>query len=194
MGVGYRKWQSQMAMPLFFANPVYVPRLDRTGSIPLWVLCERAGVPCSASGAWVDRPIVLAHGADYAIVAEPGGFGAVHLQVPAHVPRCREAARHALAMLAYVLFDPVARECVCGQPWARPVVPRDDPAIIHALYRLTDYPMLNSLASGRTTATRLDGRACRAIYETALPHIIDWEAVSASERVFMRSLGIAFTT
>ena len=65
----------------------------------------------------------------------------------------------------------------------------NDPAVLHALYRLADYPVLAALAQERTTATKLDGRVCRLIYSEALPRI-DWQAVSASELVFLRSLGI----
>ena len=65
----------------------------------------------------------------------------------------------------------------------------NDPATMHTLYRLADYPVLASLAQGGTKASKLDGRACRYIYEAALPRI-DWQAVSASELAFMRSLGI----
>ena len=64
-----------------------------------------------------------------------------------------------------------------------------DPAIMHALYRLADYQVLASLARERTTATKLDGRACRYIYESALARI-DWQAVLPSERDFMLLLGI----
>lgn len=64
-----------------------------------------------------------------------------------------------------------------------------DPAVMHALYRLADHPVLASLTRDRTAAIKLDGRACRYIYEAALPRI-DWQAVSASELAFMRSLGI----
>lgn len=64
-----------------------------------------------------------------------------------------------------------------------------DPAVMHAVYRLADYPVLASLAQGRTKASKLDGRACRYVYEAALPRI-DWHAVLASERAFIRSLGI----
>jgi hypothetical protein len=65
----------------------------------------------------------------------------------------------------------------------------NNPAVMHALYLLADYPVLVALAHDRTTATRLDGMACRSIYEAALPRI-DWNAVSESELAFMRSLGI----
>jgi hypothetical protein len=38
---------------------------------------------------------------------------------------------------------------------------------MHALYTLADYPVLAALAAKRTQASKLDGRACRAIYEDA---------------------------
>ena len=65
----------------------------------------------------------------------------------------------------------------------------NDPATMHTLYRLADYPVLASLAQGGTKAIKLDGRACRYIYEAALPRI-DWQAVLPSERAFMLLLGI----
>ncbi len=65
----------------------------------------------------------------------------------------------------------------------------NDPAVLHALYRLADYPALAALARERTTATKLDGRACQMIYSEALSRI-DWQAVSANELDFMCSMGI----
>ena len=59
--------------------------------------------------------------------------------------------------------------------------PATDPDVWHALHRLTDYPVLAGLAREGTAATKLDGRACRYIYESALPRI-DWPAVSEGER------------
>jgi hypothetical protein len=61
--------------------------------------------------------------------------------------------------------------------------------IDHALFQLADYPFLAKLASKTTTATRLDGRACRYLYITELatsgPAI-----VSASEQALMLTLGV----
>ena len=66
----------------------------------------------------------------------------------------------------------------------------NDPAAMHAVYPLADYPVLAELArSSGTDAIKLDGRACRYIYEAALPRI-DWQAVLPSERAFMLLLGI----
>ena len=64
-----------------------------------------------------------------------------------------------------------------------------DPVVWHALHRLADYPVLDALAREGTKAIKLDGRACRYIYEAALPRI-DWQAVLPSERAFMPLLGI----
>lgn len=57
------------------------------------------------------------------------------------------------------------------------------------LYRLADYPMLSALAGEPTLATRLDGRACRYLYSTAL-ETIDLPILSAHEIALMRVLGI----
>lgn len=65
----------------------------------------------------------------------------------------------------------------------------NDAAMMNALYTLADYSVLAELASKRTQASQLDGRACRAIYDAALPSI-DWQAVSEQEREFMRRLGV----
>ncbi len=64
----------------------------------------------------------------------------------------------------------------------------NQPLYMYALYTLADYPVLAELAAKRTQASRLDGRACRAIYDSALSGI-DWQAVSEHEREFMRQLG-----
>lgn len=61
--------------------------------------------------------------------------------------------------------------------------------MMHAFYTLHDYPVLAALAAERTQASRLDGRACRAIYDAALPGV--WQNVSDHEREFMRQIGVA---
>ncbi len=64
-----------------------------------------------------------------------------------------------------------------------------DTAVMHALYSLAEFPVLASLASAHTTATKLDGRACLHLYKSALGDI-DWLTLSSSEREFMRLLGL----
>lgn len=49
----------------------------------------------------------------------------------------------------------------------------------HKLYRLADFPILAQLAKDKTAANKLDGRACRYIYETRLERI---EPTLISER------------
>lgn len=64
-----------------------------------------------------------------------------------------------------------------------------DPAIMHALYRLADYPVLAALAVPHTQATRLDGRTCRHLYAQALDTMdVSW--LPAQEIAFMRALGL----
>jgi hypothetical protein len=65
-----------------------------------------------------------------------------------------------------------------------------DPATLHAVYALADYPVLAALAAERTQATSLDGRACRAMYEDARSRI-DWQAMPPNEREFAQRLGVA---
>ncbi len=64
-----------------------------------------------------------------------------------------------------------------------------DTAVMHTLYSLAEFPVLAALASARTTATKLDGRACLHLYKSALGDI-DWLTLSSSEREFMRLLGL----
>ena len=59
----------------------------------------------------------------------------------------------------------------------------------NSLHKLADYPVLARLANGRTTATHLDGRACRFIYQAAL-HEIDISSFSNSERQLFNALGL----
>lgn len=116
-----------MALPLFFPDVRYVPRLSRDGAMTLEELCELASVRCQALGAWVRRPVILlevAPGAKPWIQAEPGGWGAVQIGVP-RTKGSKHAARWALGALAYSgLFDQVARASVFGQDWARIEVSR----------------------------------------------------------------------
>ena len=75
---------------------------------------------------------------------------------------------------------------VCGQAFS-------DPAVMRALHRLADYPVLAALAATRTHATSLDGRACRYLYEAAGSALAQYE-VSESERAFMQQLSVVVPT
>ena len=110
-----------MSLPAYWPTPKYVPFVPDEGAIPLHELCERAGVPCRASGEWTRRPVVIARAND-----EDGNIvvdvhrGTVQVGVPTRWDGTDIlAARYALGALAYGLFDLVARESITGQPWAR---------------------------------------------------------------------------
>ena len=75
---------------------------------------------------------------------------------------------------------------VCGQAFS-------DPAVMRALHRLADYPVLAALAATRTHATSLDGRACRYLYEAAGSALAQYE-VWESERAFMQQLSVVVPT
>jgi len=75
---------------------------------------------------------------------------------------------------------------VCSQAFS-------DPAVMRALHRLADYPALSVLAATRTQATKLDGRACRYLYEAAGSALAQYE-VSENERAFMQQLGVVVPT
>lgn len=58
------------------------------------------------------------------------------------------------------------------------------------MIRLSDYPILEQLAKRHTTATRLDDRACRYIYERGLPEI-DVADIQPEEQELIESIGLA---
>ena len=75
------------------------------------------------------------------------------------------------------------------QGWSKRVAAVSDPAVIHALYRLADYPVLALLARGRTDTTKLDGRACFYIYTEAAVALV-LSHLSPRELDFMPMLGV----
>jgi hypothetical protein len=114
-----------MRVPLYFPTPRVVERLDGRGARPLHEWLARAGLPCRASGAWIDRPVRVVPGQS-GIEREPGDWGRVRIGVPAGLS-ARDEARWAIAAMAYGLVDLVARESIRGQPWARPAAARGRP-------------------------------------------------------------------
>jgi hypothetical protein len=56
------------------------------------------------------------------ISAEPGEWSAVQIGIPKSGKR--DAARLALAVLAYAIHDVVAKQSIVGQSWARVAPPR----------------------------------------------------------------------
>jgi len=115
-----------MATPLFFPRSRIVVDLRLLNARPLKQLIEEAGAVCRASGAWVNRRVELVPGADI-IERQPGDCGDVRIGVPKGLSELRRA-RYAVAALAYELMDGVARQSICGQPWAKPAFPAGRPA------------------------------------------------------------------
>lgn len=83
-----------------------------------------------------------------------------------HMLRAAARARPALAVLTAELGEP-------------------SPDMAQALATIEQ--MLCDIEAGQ--ATRLDGRACRAIYEDARQRI-DWQAMPPHEREFAQRLGV----
>jgi hypothetical protein len=61
-----------VGLPVFFPSPRYVKSIDTMDAVPLYVLCERAGVECQGLGAWIARPIVIRFSDTFSIEAMPG--------------------------------------------------------------------------------------------------------------------------
>jgi len=112
-----------MSIPLFFPAVRYVRRLAISKRArTLRALCETAGVECKASGNWTDRIVDLIDGDRILIAAEPGDWSAVQISLPQQDQRI--AARIALAVMAYVLHDLVAKQSIMGANWSRVSAPR----------------------------------------------------------------------
>jgi hypothetical protein len=112
-----------MSIPLFFPVVRYVPRLKLSArATSLRAICDSAGVICKASGAWTERVIDVIPASQLQIAAEPGDWSPV--QISTSVAAGRDAARLALAALAYGLHDLVAKQSIAGAVWARISAPR----------------------------------------------------------------------
>lgn len=67
--------------------------------------------------------------------------------------------------------------------------PHNDSAL-HSLHVLDSYPVFQSIATPITNATKLDGRAYRHLYVTAL-HKVHWNEVLPREQQLMTALGLS---
>ena len=115
-----------MISPIFFPKAKYVPTLSTGGAVTLRQLCADAGIPCRASGAWCDRMVTYYEADCMEIWAMPGPQGSVLMSLPKGMTK-KENARMALLVMAYGLFDGVARESVRGVDWARKIKPAGRP-------------------------------------------------------------------
>ncbi|MDR1849577.1 MAG: hypothetical protein LBQ75_06020 [Zoogloeaceae bacterium] len=112
-------------LPAFYPFVEYVPHLPREGAIPLRELCGMGGVPCRASGPWIERPVLMLQtAADFPegrLRAEPGYRSAVEVHVPHSFCDTQQSmARYALCALARsALGDLVSQESIKNAAWAR---------------------------------------------------------------------------
>ena len=109
-----------MSTPLAFPAPRYVKRLKPpSGDCSLRRLCRVAGVNCRASGPWTQRVVWVVWGPVTQITAEASPRTGVEIHVAGKTTAVVRA-RYALAAMAYLLMDGVARESLRGVSWARP--------------------------------------------------------------------------
>lgn len=108
-------------MPLFFSHVIYQKKLLLKKPYTLRKLCEIGGVQCKATGKWTERLIEVIQGSEIKIFAEPGDWGSIKIEVNYNTIQSR--ARHALAILAYVFNDLVAKQSIQGEPWTKIELP-----------------------------------------------------------------------
>lgn len=80
--------------------------------------------------------------------------------------------------------------CSVQRMEANTVAAQASAAVLHAVYTLSDYPVLARIAATRTQARKLDGRACLHLYKSALGDV-DWTAVTPVEKEFIQRLGLS---
>lgn len=120
-----------MSIPFFIPPVTYTPSLQLRSPMTIRELCQIAGISCKASGTWTERQVDLIHGKTIEILAEPGDWGNVRITIPER--NKVEKARTALAILAYGIYDVVARESIKGNIFFRIGPPRGRPRTGQAL-------------------------------------------------------------
>jgi len=110
--------------PLFMPTATMVTAIDRSGATTVRKLIEDANVKVNEVPSPSNRQVVLrrddalAPGELGPLECETGPAGAVAITVSSSLTSV-DAARQALAVLAYAVFDAQARAAVRGQPWTR---------------------------------------------------------------------------
>jgi hypothetical protein len=110
----------------FFIPPVkYVPTLVSSKFYTIRALCAQAGVLCRASGSWTQRKVQVVYASTLGILAEPGDWGAVRVEIPEK--RLKQRSQIALYLLAYGLHDLVAKQSIMQAEWNEVNAPRGRP-------------------------------------------------------------------
>lgn len=100
-----------MNFPLFYPTIEFAASLPEQGhSLSIQQLCEENQIPCKFTGFSAQRKIHLKRSKRFLTVCEPFQ-GSVLIETP-WSPFSKKAKRYALAVMAYSVFDLVARESV----------------------------------------------------------------------------------
>ena len=94
-------------------------------------LCYRAEIECRVTGYSTERRVCLQAGDQLEITRQPGPMGLVTLTLPPGDDKTR--AGLALGVLAYAVFDYVARESMRGRPESQSTLPLGRPRKAHPL-------------------------------------------------------------
>ena len=92
-------------------------------------LCDMAKIECRVTGPSTERKVFLKVGDHIEATREPGPMGVVTLTLPPGDDKSRSCL--ALGILAYSVFDYVARESMRGRPEAKSALPLGRPRKVH---------------------------------------------------------------
>lgn len=106
----------------FLPQPKFVAQIPLDNYLEIASLCERAKIPCAASGNWTKRKIEISYSNHLQIEAEPGDWGTVKISMRKSSKLLE--ARLALLILAYSLHDLVAKQSIKTHPWAKIPLPK----------------------------------------------------------------------
>lgn len=113
-------------LPAFLPQAQIVKRVSRRGRrLTVGALCREAGIECRVTGPSAGRKIYVRQSSELCVEREPGTLGAVAMSLDEQDEKA--LAVLALGILAYVVFDYVARESVRGLPEMKTAPPRGRP-------------------------------------------------------------------
>jgi len=113
-------------LPALLPQAQIVKRVSRRGrGLTVGALCREAGIECRVTGPGAGRKVYVRRSSEPRVEREPGTLGTVAMSLNARDEKSRAVL--ALGILAYVVFDYVARESVRGLPEMKTAPPRGRP-------------------------------------------------------------------
>ena len=113
-------------LPALLPQAQIVKKVSRRGrKLTVGILCREAGIVCQVTGPGAGRKVYVRQSSEPRAEREPGPLGTVAIGLDASDKK--SLAVLALGILAYVLFDYVARESVRGRPEMKTAPPRGRP-------------------------------------------------------------------